>query len=927
MASASRSKSKVTFTDEINKLKAYLYSESNEDAKRPLLYPLFQKLYKEKFKIESDACGADIYIEGQIIVEAKSHYSDWLDGFYQALHYHKKHGLVYSVIVVIAHKFVGIWRLNKMPEFAVILAHTADAQIAPNVTGRENARKTAQLNKKLIKESAIYWLEPKDLEGSYFAGEAKSIVFELHEILSILKNPGVERLQMNTRNFIEHIELLKKYFEHSIDAVHAFYSMVAYWDITSTVSFNENSNKICLVGFKGQKNSDQIPINPILFKEFKKFIETRYIFTNEGSGLTVDYYFSRFDEVISRIDPEYVKQHGIFFTDINLSKFALWYAKKVIDAKLDDQYIFFDPPGGSGNLISSWRGKLKHKIISELQPDLLRIIERRMKIDPWHIESGFTIIPKTSDNEGLNFLDCDASHYLAKLEKELKLKNLAIDKPFAFLLNPPYKSTDENESARDNANANYTIHPSILELTGEDAGKERYLAFLGQILNISKLKAQSNEASESLVLIFTPTSWLIPRPSYVAFRKEWDKHFSYQDGFIITSNEFFKLQGKWPLAFTIWKYNYDDNRTNQVLVKNFTHLKREELNINWSLGENELHFILSNDRFDSESINLGIGRSNIRSIIPSLLDKNGNNLAQPRYNFYRKATIEEKNHKYHSGFPQNDPRHVQLKAVYGYCDSDQIGFMDDLTPVRLKQESFSRHSFSPDRIWFRLDLSFIDVNKSKCICKPPDQKGYCAYDLSSSKALITWFCITKAINGKYPTWANQSDIWTPDISPYLSSYWYALCFAFVLAENRCVVTTFEKDNPVPGTPEIFIDNPLCPANKESFWATTLDQEITADHGIAYELVNKIKLLYRTWNLNYCKGQYLRNVGLKDEPYFKYFDYEDFLTPYSGLIQLKKYAVNEGLKDIHDLFTEIQELTKKVKEELYRLLVEEFKYFE
>jgi len=927
MSIPSRSKSKTIFNEEIKQLKKYLYSESNEDAKRPLLYPFFQKLNKEKFKIESDACGADVYIEGQIIVEAKSHYSDWLDGFYQALHYHKKHGLIYSVVVVIAHKFVGIWKVNQLPEYAVILAHTSDAQKAPSTIGKENTRKTAQPGRKEIREAAIYWLEPKDLEGDYFAGEAKSIDYEIFEILNILRNSGVERLQMNTRNFIDQIELLKKYFEHPIDAVHAFYSMVAYWDITSTVSINENSNQICLVGFKGQKNSDQISINPLYFKEFKKFVETRFIFTNEGSGLTVDYYFSRFDEVISRIDPEYVKQHGIFFTDINLSKFALWYAKRAIDAELDEQYIFFDPAGGSGNLISSWRGRLKHKIISELQPDLLRIIERRMKIDPWHIETGFTIIPKTADNEGLNFLDCDAANYLGRLEKELKLKNLSIDKPLAFLLNPPYKSTDEHESAREETNSNYSIHPSILELTGEDAGKERYLAFLGQILNISKLKAQVDGTAESLVLIFTPTSWLIPRPTYVAFRKEWDRHFDYLDGFIITSNEFFKLQGKWPLAFTIWKYNRDETRTNQVSVKNFTHLKRDELKINWSLDEEELFLVLSNGRFDSEKINLGIDRSNIRSTIPFLLDKSGNNHAQPRYNFYRTATIEEKNKKYISGFPQNDPRHVQLKAIYGYCNGDQIGFMDDLTPVRLKQESFNRHSFYPDNIWFRLDLSFIDVNKSKCFCKPPDQKGYCAYDLTSSKSLITWFCITKVINGKYPTWANQSDIWAPDIKPESASYWYALCFAFVLAENRCVVTTFEKDNPVAGAPEVFVDNPLCPANRESFWSTTLDREVSSEHGVAFELVEKIKLLYKTWNLNYCKGQYLRNVGLKEEPYFRYFDYEDYLTPCSGLIQLRKYTEKEGLHDMHQLFAEVQELTKKVREELYRLLVEEFRYFE
>ena len=116
MAIPSWSKGNPNFAGEIKQLKKYLYSESNENAKRPLLYPFFRKLNKEKFKIESDACGADVYIEGQIIVKAKSHYSDWFDGFYQPLHYHKKHGLVYSVVVVIAHKFVGIWKVNIWPE-------------------------------------------------------------------------------------------------------------------------------------------------------------------------------------------------------------------------------------------------------------------------------------------------------------------------------------------------------------------------------------------------------------------------------------------------------------------------------------------------------------------------------------------------------------------------------------------------------------------------------------------------------------------------------------------------------------------------------------------------------------------------------------------------------------------------------------------
>lgn len=918
---------KKSFHEELGKFKEYLKSDSNEDSKTPLLYPLFQKLHKEKFFIESKAKGADVYIEGQIIVESKTSYSDWLEGFYQALHYHKKHGLVYSIIMVVAHKFVGIWRVNNLPEYAALISHTADSNISPNEMGKINARKTSQANKKLIQESAIYWLEPKDLAGDFFKGEAKSLEIEVHEILSILKNPGAERLQMNTRNFIEHIELLKKFFEHPIDAVHCFYTIVAYWDITSVVSTNEYSDSIRVFGFKGQKHSDEVPVKPDQFKDFKKFIESRYIFTNEGSGLTVDYYFSRFDEVIARIDPDYVKQHGIFFTNINLSKFALWFAKTKLEEKLDEKYIWFDPAGGSGNLISSWRGKLKHKIISELQPDLLRIIERRMKIDPWHIESGFTIIPKTSENKGLNFLDSSAQEYLNELEKELSLKNQSIDKPFAFLLNPPYKNTDENQKHREVTDSDYKIHEDIINLTGEDAGKERYLAFLGQILNIAKIQHNQNESFHPLVLVFTPTSWLIPRPTYINFRKIWDAHFQYVDGFIITSNEFFKLQGKWPLAFTIWQYNPLDDRENHIAVSDFTQLKSESININWTLGDAEIEFALEVFLSREQRVKLDSSRGDIREILPEMKNNLSKLIRQTRYDFSN-AKKEKDKDKLVSGFPLNDSkRHFQLSRVCGDPIGSFIGFMDDNTPVRLKQEVNNRLSNLPDRLWLQLRPTFIDINLTKVQSGPADKYSYCAYDLPSARATFTWFAITKALNGVYPTWANQYNIWPPAIPIQLESYWYALCFAYVLAENRCVVTKFEKDNPVEGAPEIFIDNPMCPANPDAFWATTLDVEVLKEHGVAFELVNQVKSIYKHWNLNYCKGQFIKHVGLKDEPYFRHFSYPDFLTPYSGLIQIRKYADINSCSDIIELFAQLNNVVKGVKDELYRLLIYEINYFD
>jgi hypothetical protein len=221
----------------------------------------------------------------------------------------------------------------------------------------------------------------------------------------------------------------------------------------------------------------------------------------------------------------------------------------------------------------------------------------------------------------------------------------------------------------------------------------------------------------------------------------------------------------------------------------------------------------------------------------------------------------------------------------------------------------------------------ISLNLLKIFCGPSDNRTFCALDLPSAQKTFSWFGIAKAINARYPVWANQFDLWPPNIPKQKEKAFYSLCFAFGLAENRCVVTKFEKGNPVEGAPEVFVDNPLCPINRESFWSTTLDSEIVDSPKLASELVDLVKQLYKRWNQKYCKGQILRSVGLHDEPYFKYFDYKDFITPNSGLIQIRKYAENKNAEDLLELFVKISAKTKEVREEIYRLLVHEFGYFD
>lgn len=255
-------------------------------------------------------------------------------------------------------------------------------------------------------------------------------------------------------------------------------------------------------------------------------------------------------------------------------------------------------------------------------------------------------------------------------------------------------------------------------MTGNDAGKERYLAFLGQIINISRVQMGDLQITElnfenihlpkpldtkkvetPLILIFTPTSWLIPRPTYVGFRKTFDKYFKYEKGFIFLGNEFFKIKGRFPITFTIWSYQRNEKgNENKVVLLDLTNLQRRDLAINWNLDTTFLNKILRNIITTAKDICLDNSRGYIRDTVPEFLDKTGALVKQKRFNIYRNRTKEEADRKIISGFPLRDPRHTTLKVPYGYVDGEFVGFMDDGTPVRIKMDAQGRISKKPDRV-------------------------------------------------------------------------------------------------------------------------------------------------------------------------------------------------------------------------------------
>lgn len=301
-------------------LKECLLNGNNEDANRPLVYPIFRGFFGKHFLVESAAQGADGYVEGKLLVELKTSNNEWLRGLYQGLHYQKL-GLSFPNICVIANRFIGLWKVSALPKTVLELAAKADSQLPPNKVGRINANKTKKATRAAILNTSTFLLQKDDLAGLF----AKDVNVMLKGFIYALRNLDKARVQINLYNFIDHINLLQQFFKNPLDAIHCFYAIVGYWTVTSKVLPVGEADKFVVEDMGRERGSEPIVIAPQYQDGFKRFVESHYIFTNEGSGITFDNYFSRFDEVITRLNPDYARQHGILFTDHNLSKFAMWF--------------------------------------------------------------------------------------------------------------------------------------------------------------------------------------------------------------------------------------------------------------------------------------------------------------------------------------------------------------------------------------------------------------------------------------------------------------------------------------------------------------------------------------------------------------------------------------------------------------------------
>jgi hypothetical protein len=709
------------------------------------------------------------------VLELKGQSNSWLTGLLQGLAYKNK-GLDFSQIIVGAKNFLAVWRVADLPED--VRDEISGAKGAPNRIGSLFAKKYAKRRNALLEKAT--W-SGTELTGTLFQ-QPELILAKIKSFEKTIAAGEKVRLKITLKNFPSVLKEMKEFFDPTqpVKTARAFYSMLYGWTQTATIQLSDKANHKAALG--GETITDLVPSTR---RQFKDYVENRYV--SLAADENRDDFFARYDEALDAVDKDFRRKHGIFFTDLDLSKFVLWLVKQHIP-NLGKNYLVIDPACGSGNLVTNWRSplELRHKVVSEIEPELLFAVDRRMQGDQWH-NGKFTVVPKVSENKGLNFLDCSAEEYLEVIRTYLAEKGQKPDRPLAFLCNPPYKDDDNNlvyeQKGKERNGKGYRVHDSVMNLTGTDAGDERYCCFLAQMKLICDAARSNGLPDNSLLLIFTKSAWLTRRAIFSDVRAHMLEAFDDVTGILVKGDEFFDVKGSWPVTFSLWRYKAKGERLvkdRSVPLYDLTWVRKRQLSeIPWDRPE-EMEQACQQILSKSEQVEVGIARTSIREWS-----------GQKMLDFKRDRRKSEQNQEVVGGLPNGDPRQSNKKA-YGAVDGRFIGFMDELTPCRVKISI-------PDRPWFRLNPQFMDVKRNRCLSGPPTHFGFCADNLEIAKKLFFWYALARTfLQDRYPMWIDADDMWEPTIPEKLEKTVFQTAFAIGYAEKRVCSNAIPRKQPCEG---------------------------------------------------------------------------------------------------------------------------------
>ena len=866
-------------------------SAPHEKANEDLAIGFFRHEFGEKFTRQKEAKFSDGYVSGHFLVELKGARSDWFRGLLQGLLYHRE--LDFGSVVVAAKGFLGIWSIESLP--GGVMTELGAAKGAASAEAVRFAREWKHRQDDFLR-CAMYLMKPEMLVDGGLFHRPDILADAIKEFLATLRAGKRVRLKLTPKNFTNVLRGMAPFFSESLKSVRAFYSMIYAWEVGSRVVLSERNDEHALITGGAIAGETVQHLRPEKRDAFKEYVERYAVHLEEGE--TPDAFFARYDEALDAVDPDFRRKHGIFFTDMNLSRFVMWLARRDL-GDIGKNHLVIDPACGSGNLVTNWRSpmELRHKVVSEIEPELLFAVERRMKGDAWH-NGRFTVVPSVREGRGLNFLEVDAKTYLKTIRRYLQQKGLDANRPIAFLCNPPFRNNDDRTHASE---IDYAVDPSIVEAIGSDAAGERYCCFLAQMKLVCDAAEDSGLPGDSLLLVFSKLGWLTDREVLSQAKRRLMGNFDPAGGIIFNSKQFFDVAGEYPVAFTMWRYRAAGgaDATQPVPLTDLTWMANATLSsLQWGdavATDAACAAIMGDER--SIVVQYGAPRMSVFqwSESSSTDFKRGRRRSEPMGS--------------PNGLPQGAPQ-LGNKKAYGETDGQAVGFMDDLTLCRVRREPIA----AP---WFRLDKPFMDCRKGRCLSGPPDQKGHVADSRAKANRLFFWYAVQKTFCvHRYPMWADPLDLWGPVIPDARAIGVNRLARAIAFADNECVCTRFPANNPAAGLPELTVSNPMSPNDQDGWWVKQSAHMFDlTDGSVASRIVLAVNELYRRWAtlfrmraelpLDISRNYYAGRTG--------------FVTAASGILQIRDWIERKDDLTLRAAYVSVQETLKEGKIEFYRLL--------
>lgn len=815
----------------------YLSSQA-KNKNRPMVVCFFKNLLGEYFAM--DRLGSHLIgrLPGNLVVSLKNYSKDTLLGLMVAVASAREEGALKYIVCV--HRQVIIWYREDLPSSFLSDIERLEDNFSDEIVALEKKWQKKWLQ---LLHLSTFIFESPALQRGTFVYDHENLKYNLHRLKELIGSEQKKRHLITPENFLQVLQGMKNFFEVKdlLAPMKAFYTLLPVWNkkCSGTVGRKKQVVHIDGVDIFGLKENQR--------ESFIRFVTGRSVADVESYEI----YYLKFRHALEVVVPQ--KNRHELLPNLYFIRLIKWMVAKQTQI-LDLNCLAVDPFCCGGSFFSNWKAPLHfHRtVLFDRTRDLLPLVLLRSQSDDYAARSQ-VFVPGKALAKGIDFEFEKSSQIIKDLKNSLALEGSQKSEHLFLFLD---------------------LASQGFNLESEPGERKKIFDSISRILYKTIVFCQqikdSGFVKSCYVLMISDIKWLKREKPYHKIAGDFTSHFKLLDGAVFNSKECLETQEKSCAAFSLWQYSSAEmpsSNDDYLKFLDLTWLRKTDLEkIDWFDQQATNHACLNlfKDKLNHH-IRLDVPRPGVQDWVGC----SELNIKVDR----RRVTKQTPDQSPTDGIPLQERRH-QSHRSYGVKKGLGIGFLNDLTPVRVAQ-------LTSGRPWFQLDRGFSQSHTMRLLSGPGVRGVYSGDDFESTKKLFVWYALARIFTSQgHPGWVEGMDIWGVNLNMEV----VRMAVAIALADNHCVHAVVPSYFPSSGATEITVLNPMAPLDENSFWSQHLAVIFNQGSSVAHTLVRCVRDVYDEWKAVLGEQSWL------EVPYpTNYFVGEPDLVLSSGLVQIRSYA--------------------------------------